>query len=100
MSKYHPDITVRPIGDDKQEIKTCAVNGEILSCNGCVSLTVNLMGNENPNLSINVPFPVNSCALLSFNVLEVMIQEQPEKLISTLTSLLCNAMHSKSRAPC
>ncbi|KAJ7992476.1 hypothetical protein DPEC_G00279080 [Dallia pectoralis] len=54
------------------------------------------MGNEDPSLSITVPFLVSSLALerplLGFNVLEEMIQEQPEKLISTLVVLLCKAL--------
>lgn len=96
---YLPDMPVRPLDeiiDDEEELKVYAVNGEVLPFDGWVVLKVNLKGNENPNLSITVPFLVSSIVLerplLGFNVLEVMIQEQPEKLIPTLTSLLCNAM--------
>ena len=98
-NKYLPDITVRPLSEiagDEEELTVYAVNGEVLPFDGWVALAVNLKGNENPNLSITVPFLVSSLVLerplLGFNVLEVMIQEQPEKLIPTLTSLLCNAM--------
>ncbi len=73
-----------------------AVNGDSLPFDGWVAFTVNLMGNEDPNLSITVPFLVSSLALerplLGFNVLEEMIQEQPERLMSTLVVLLCNAL--------
>ncbi len=73
-----------------------AVNGDSLPFDGWVALTVNLMGNEDPNLSITVPFLVSSLALerplLGFNVLEEMIQKQPERLMSTLVVLLCNAL--------
>lgn len=72
------------------------MKGEVLPFDGWVALTVNLKGNENPNLSITVPFLVSSLVLerplLGFYVLEVMIQEQPDKLIPTLTRLLCNTM--------
>lgn len=98
-SKYLPDTPVRPLSDiigDKDELRVYAANGDVLPFDGWVALKVNLMGNEDPNLSITVPFLVSSLALerplLGFNVLEEMIQEQPEKLISTLVVLLCNAL--------
>ena len=84
--KHPPDTTVRPLSkifDFEQEIKIYAVNGENLPFDGKVAFTVSFMGNENPNLSINVPFLVGSLALerplLGFNMLEEMILEQPEK---------------------
>jgi len=98
-SKYLPDTSVQPLSeimDDEEELKVYAANGDIIPFDGWVALTVNLRGNENPDLSITVPFLVSSLALerplLGFNVLEEIIQEQPEKLIPTLNSLLCNAM--------
>ncbi|KAJ8007710.1 hypothetical protein DPEC_G00096990 [Dallia pectoralis] len=98
-SKYLPDTSVRPLSDiigDEDELRVYAVNGDVLPFDGWVALTVNLMGNEDPSLSITVPFLVSSLALerplLGFNVLEEMIQEQPEKLISTLVVLLCKAL--------
>lgn len=98
-SKYLPDTPVRALSDiigDEDELRVYAVNGDALPFDGWVALTVNLMGNEDPNLSITVPFLVSSLALerplLGFNVLEEMIQKQPEKLISTLVVLLCNAL--------
>lgn len=98
-SKYLPDTPVRALSDiigDEDELRVYAVNGDVLPFDGWVALTVNLMGNEDPNLSITVPFLVSSLALerplLGFNVLEEMIQKQPEKLISTLVVLLCNAL--------
>ncbi|KAJ8007769.1 hypothetical protein DPEC_G00097640 [Dallia pectoralis] len=98
-SKYLPDTSVRPLSDiigDEDELRVYAVNGDVLPFDGWVALTVNLMGNEDPSLSITVPFLVSSLALerplLGFNVLEEIIQEQPEKLISTLVVLLCKAL--------
>lgn len=61
-----------------------------------VALTVNLKGNEDPNLTITVPFLVSSIALerplLGTNVLEEKIGGQPEKLIPVLINLLCNTL--------
>lgn len=72
------------------------MNGDVLPFNGWGALTVYLMGNENPNLSITVPFLVSTLVLerplLGLNMLEEMIQGQPEKLIPTLIILLWNAM--------
>lgn len=98
-NKYLPDIPIRPLSEiieGEEELKVCAVNGDILPFDGWVAITVNLIGNENPGFSITVPFLVSSLALerplLGFNVLEEVVREQPEKLIPTLVTLLCNAM--------
>lgn len=60
------------------------MNGDVLPFDGWVALTVSLMGNENPNLSITVSFLVSITVLgrplLDFNVLEDMIQGQPKRL--------------------
>lgn len=83
--KYLPDTPVRPLSDiisDGDELRVYAVNGDLLPFDGWVALTVNLMGNEETNLSITV----------SFLISEEMIQERPEKLISTLIVLLCKAL--------
>lgn len=98
-NKYTSDTPVRPleeiIGED-EELDILAVNGEALPFDGWVALTVNLKGNEDPNLTITVPFLVSSIAverpLLGINVLEEMIEGQPEKLIPVLINLLCNAL--------
>lgn len=65
-NKYLPDANVNPISeivDDEEELKVYAVNGDIIPFDGWIALTVNLKGNENPNLSIAVPFLVSSIAL-------------------------------------
>lgn len=97
--KYLPEITVKPLSeilDDEDDLKICAIDGGVIPFDGWLPITVNLMGNTNPDLSINVPFLVSSLALerplLGFNILEVMIQEQPQNLAPTLTSLVCNAI--------
>lgn len=95
-STYLIPLLGHEIIDDEEELKIYAVNGDVLPFDGWVALTVNLMGNEDPSLSIAVPFLLTSLVLerplLGFNVLEEMIQEQPEKLIPTLIGLLSNAM--------
>lgn len=97
--KYLPDTAIRPIHeiiDEEDDLKLYAVNGDSLPFEGWVAVTVNLVGNVDPNLSITVPFLVSSFVLerpiLGFNVLEEVIQKQPERFVPTLTSLLCNAM--------
>lgn len=96
-NKYLPEIATKPLSEiiDDEEFQVCAVNGDIIPFDGWVALTVNLRGNENPDLSITVPFLISSVALerplLGFNVLEEMIQGHPGKLIPVLTTLLCDA---------
>ncbi|ROL50013.1 hypothetical protein DPX16_5772 [Anabarilius grahami] len=96
MEQNRPDCPHCFHCGEEDELRVYVVNGDVLPFDGWVALTVNLMGNEDSNLSITVPFLVSSLALerplLGFNVLEEMIQERPEKLISTLVILLCNAL--------
>ena len=97
--KYLPSHDTRPLtelleGDGKLEVYT--VNGDAIPFEGWVAITVNLPGTEDPSLSINVPFLVSHLPLerplLGFNVLEELIQGQPECLIPTLVSLLGGAV--------
>lgn len=65
-NKHLPYITILPLSEidgDEEELKVYAVNGEVLPFDGWVALTVNLKGNENPNLSITVSFLVSSLVL-------------------------------------
>ncbi|KAJ3606048.1 hypothetical protein NHX12_028091 [Muraenolepis orangiensis] len=82
--------------EDLNELKVYAVNGELIPFDGWVAIMTNLPGNEEPSLSISVPFLVTSLAmerpLVGFNVLEEIIQGQPERLICTLVKLLCDAI--------
>lgn len=98
-NKYLPDTPVRSLDeviDNEEELKVRAVNGDTLPFDGWVPITVNLRGNEDPNLSITVPFLVSSFVLerplLGFNVMEELVQEQPGRFMPTLVTLLCNAM--------
>ncbi len=63
-SRYLLDTPVRPLSEiigEEDELRVYAVNGDALPFDGWVALTVNLMGNEDPNLSITEPFLVSSC---------------------------------------
>lgn len=97
-NKYLPEVTVNPLSEilgDEEELKVYAVNGDIIPFDGWIALTVNLKGNENPDLSVAVPFLVSSIALerpvLGFNILEEMIQRRSQELLPMLITLLCNA---------
>lgn len=101
-NKYIPDVNVRPIAElieltDYGKVpKIYAVNGESLPLDGWVILTVNLPGNEDPELSMNVPFLISSVSLdtplIGFNVVEVLIQGSPAQATSNLAKLLGGAL--------
>lgn len=59
-------------------LEVYAVNGELIPFDFWIIITVNLPGNENPDLSISVPFLVSSLPLkmplIGFIVMEVVIQ--------------------------
>lgn len=77
-------------------MKVCAVNGEPIPFDGWIPIMINLPGSEDPSLSINTPVLVSSLPmdkpLVGFNVLEQIIEGQPEQLMSTLVALLRNAI--------
>lgn len=96
--KYLPSVEVRPLREllgCQDDLKVYAVNGDVIPFDGWVVITVNLLGNEDPSLSINVPFLVSKMPierpLLGFNLIEELIQGQSEQLMPTLTSLLAGA---------
>ncbi|KAJ8352081.1 hypothetical protein SKAU_G00235570 [Synaphobranchus kaupii] len=98
-AKYLPDLDIRSLREiisDEGYLEVHAVNGDLIPFNSWVAITVNIPGNEDPNLSINVPFLVCSLPLerllLGFNVLEELIQGQPEQLMPTLFTLLFGAI--------
>lgn len=80
-------------------MKVCAVNGEPIPFDGWIPIMINLPGSEDPSLSINTPVLVSSLPmdkpLVGFNVLEQIIERQPEQLMSTLVALLRNAILKK-----
>lgn len=82
--------------EDEKQLDVYAVDGELIPFEGWVVIILNLPGNEDPNLSINVPFLVSpiplEMPLISFNVVESVIQGKPERLVPILTQLLGGAM--------
>lgn len=96
--EYLPDLSTHPVSEilGEEELRVTAANGGLVPYDGWVSITVNLPGNLDPNLSISVPFLISSYPmdrpLIGFNVLEVLICGQPEKLMPVLVSLLSNAI--------
>ncbi|RXN24878.1 Retrovirus-related Pol poly from transposon [Labeo rohita] len=98
-AQYLPDVEVRPLREllgYHDNLEVCAVNGEPIPFDGWSIITVNLLENDDPTLSINVPFLVSRLQierpLLGFNVVEELIQGQPERLMPTLVSLLAGAI--------
>ena len=72
-----PDLEIRPMSEiieEIDELKVYAVNGELIPFDGWVAIMTNLPGNEDPSLSICVPFLVSSLTmdrpLVGFNVLD------------------------------
>uniref|UniRef100_A0A3B1J7S5 ribonuclease H n=1 Tax=Astyanax mexicanus TaxID=7994 RepID=A0A3B1J7S5_ASTMX len=97
---YLPDHTVRPLSElmGTQPLNVLAVNGDTVPFDGWIEVTVNLPGNSDPNLSIQVPFLVGSRPLerpiLGFNVIEQLIkgQQSGAKILATIANLLSGAM--------
>lgn len=102
-SKYLPDQTLRPLSEiiDGGDINVSAVNGEPLPFEGWVELTVNLPGNDDPSLAIQVPFLVGKMPLerplLGFNVVEEIIRgkKDTESGLWTFSELLRMALDIK-----
>ena len=97
--QYLPDLDIHPVSEiieEIEELKVFAVNGDLVPFDGWVAIKINLPGNEDPSLSISVPFLVSTLPLerplLGFNVLEQLISNQPERLVPVLVNLLCNAI--------
>ncbi|KAL6464588.1 hypothetical protein MHYP_G00269050 [Metynnis hypsauchen] len=97
---YLPDHTVRPLSElmGTKPLSVLAVNGETVPFDGWVEVTVNLPGNSDPDLSIQVPFLVGSmpleCPILGFNIIEQLIKRQQSgtKALATIANLLSGAM--------
>lgn len=61
--QYFPDVEVRPLREllgYHDNLKVYAVNGQPIPFDGSAIITVNLLENYDPSLSINVPFQVSS----------------------------------------
>lgn len=102
-SKYLPEQTLRPLSEivNGSDFSVSAVNGEPLPFEGWVELTVNLPGNDDPSLVIQVPFLVGKIPLerplLGFNVIEELIRgkEDTEHGLCAFSELLQVALDIK-----
>lgn len=87
--------------DPGESLDLYAANGEPLPYDGWVELTVNLTGNDNPNLEIQVPFLVSQVPftqpLLGSNILREMMKGQAssESAPLMLVNLLQKALGVK-----
>ncbi|KAJ7991310.1 hypothetical protein DPEC_G00296000 [Dallia pectoralis] len=95
---HNPNQIVRPISELLDEgLGVYAVTGHAVPYSGWVELTVNLAGNEDPNLTIQAPFLVSPLPLpqplLGANVLQKIIRrkESSGDAVATVVSLLCSA---------
>ena len=93
-----PNYTVRPLSELlEEELSVFAVTGHAVPYSRWVELTVNLAGNDDPNLTIQVPFLVSQLQLpqplLGSNILEEIIRrkESSGEVIATVISLLRSA---------
>lgn len=102
-NKYIPDQALRPLSAivDGGDFNVSAVNGEPLPFEGWVELIVNLPGNDDPSLAIQVPFLVGKMPLerplLGFNVVEEIIRgkKDTEQGLCAFAELLKMALDIK-----
>ncbi len=98
FSPSHPVQPLQQLLDPGESLDLYAANGQSIPYDGWVELTVNLTGNDNPNLAIQVPFLVSQLPLpqplLGANVLQEMIngQESSAEAHAMVTSLLRKAL--------
>lgn len=98
-AKVHiPSYAVRSLQELLEtDLEVYAANGQPIPYDGWVELTVNLTGNDDPNLTVQAPFLVSQLPLpqplLGANVLEQVIkrQESSGTAVATVVSLLRSA---------
>lgn len=97
--KYLPEQDICPLSQLMEEsLNVTAVTGDEVPYDGYVEVVVNLQGNDDPDLSIRVPFLVCRYTLerplVGFNVIQELIKsnESRPKLMSILVSLLSGAL--------
>ena len=98
-AKTHiPNYTVRPLQELlEDEVEVVGMGGQVIPYEGWVELTVNLTGNDDPDLTIQTPFLVSQLPLIQpivgANVLEEIIhrRESSKDDVRTVISLLCSA---------
>lgn len=97
-AKYLPSQDIRPLSELDYNLDVAAITGDEVPYDGWVEVVVNLHGNDDPDLSINVPFLVSRLKLdrpvIGVNVIQVLIQSHASrpKVLSILPTLLAGAM--------
>lgn len=98
-NKYLPGQDVRPLSELLDDpLNVSAVTGDDIPYDGWVEVVVNLQGNDDPDLSIRVPFLVSRLELdrplIGFNVIQVLVKnnESRPKFMPILSALLAGAM--------
>lgn len=98
VATHITNCVVRPLSDLLEDgLGVYAVTGHAVPYSGWVELTVNLAGNDDPNLTIQAPFLVSQLPLpqplLGANVLEEIIKrkESSGEAVTTVVSLLREA---------
>lgn len=97
---FAPQQRVRPLSEllGGEPLKVTAANGEPIPYDGWIELLFNLPNNDNPHLTIRVPFLVGNVSLprpiLGFNVIQELIlcQEGGADVITVIAKLLKDAM--------
>lgn len=102
-NKYLPEKEIRPLSElMDEELSVTAVTGEAVPYDGWMEVVVNLQGNNDPDLSIRVPFLVSRLdlerPLVGFNVIQELIKsnESRPKIMSILVNLLTGALEINS----
>ncbi|KAI3356717.1 hypothetical protein L3Q82_003309 [Scortum barcoo] len=98
--KYLPHQEIHPLSElmGEYDLNVLAANGETIPYDGWVEIIVNLLGNDDPNYSIKVPFLVSQVdllrPLLGFNVIQEIILGQGDGMeaLPAICSLLKGAM--------
>ena len=86
---YVPHHTVRPLRELVDvDLNVYGVTGHAIPYDGWVELTVNLTGNDDPNLTIPAPFLVSQLPmpqpLLGANVIEEILKGQDDATVASL----------------
>ncbi|KAJ8009423.1 hypothetical protein DPEC_G00088720 [Dallia pectoralis] len=102
--KYLPCQAIRPLSElMDRELDVQAITGDVVPYDGYVELIVNLQGNDDPDLSIRVPFLVSRLQLerpvVGFNVVQELIKGHScrPKVLSILTDLIAGALEIDSK---
>ncbi|KAL3972968.1 pleiotrophin [Sarotherodon galilaeus] len=102
-NKYLPEKEIHPLSElMDEELSVTAVTGEAVPYDGWMEVVVNLQGNNDPDLSIRVPFLVSRLdlerPLVGFNVIQELIKsnESRPKIMSILVNLLTGALEINS----